>query len=240
MDFLELKPGRSVEGNSIDAFRSEFKSPKYIYLLSGTHGDEVEGVFLLNKIWDWLKEQDDLKLPLIVLPILNPDGYRQGTRGNSHAVDLNRNYPSDNWVPTCKEEKYLPGKSPLSEPENKYLIKLFDKFSPGLVFSFHTWKRMVNFNGRCLDLATFIKDRNNYPIVEDIGHATPGSLGHFVPEKYKAPVITFECPELDDELELNDIWKENEKAFTDLLSSELIENLVKEWKAKSKGKSKKE
>ena len=96
------------------------------------HGDEVEGVYLLKNIFDWLKERNEIEIPLIVIPILNVDGYRTGTRVNAHGVDLNRNLPSSNWESGARAAKYFPGNEALSEPENQFLVKLFNKFPQNL------------------------------------------------------------------------------------------------------------
>ena len=51
MIFRELRPGITVAGEKIPAFFSDVLSPqnKYIYLIAGVHGDEVEGVYVLQK-----------------------------------------------------------------------------------------------------------------------------------------------------------------------------------------------
>ena len=95
MNFTPLKSGVSVEGDEILAFKSEEKAAKYNYIMAGVHGDEVEGVFLLQELFKWLQDEE-ISLPLIVIPILNVDGYRSQTRVNAHGVDLNRNLPSSN------------------------------------------------------------------------------------------------------------------------------------------------
>ena len=141
MNFTPLKAGTSVEGDEIPAFRSEDKASKYIYLMAGVHGDEVEGVYLLQELFKWLQDED-LTLPPVVIPILNVDGYRSGSRVNAHGVDLNRNLPSSNWSEEAREEKYHPGSEALSEPENKYLVKLFEKFPPKFILTLHSWKPM--------------------------------------------------------------------------------------------------
>jgi protein MpaA len=223
MEFISLKPGRSVEGDEIPCFRSEIKSNNYIYLMAGTHGDEVEGVYVLQQLFDWLKENEDFTLPLIVLPILNVDGYRASTRVNAHGVDLNRNYPTANWTKEARDKKYYPGEKALSEPENQFLDKLFQKFAPRFIMSFHSWKPMLNFNGDCEKIADFLHKFNSYPICSDIeGHPTPGSLGEYGPEKYQSPVLTFECPLLSEDVSLRKIWEENKEGLQDLLQSELL------------------
>jgi len=228
MIFVELEPGKSVEDMEIKAFKTDVKADKYLYLLAGTHGDEVEGVYVLQQLFDWLKDEHALSdLPIVVVPVLNPDGYRNSSRVNSHAVDLNRNYPSDNWVGTVKKEKYNPGPEALSEPENKFLIKLFDKFKPGLVLSFHSWKPLLNFNGDIEDVADYISSFNEYKPVPDIGYPTPGSLGCFVPEKYNCGVLTFECPVLKGDISLKSIWEENEEGLKSFMQSSLLLEKIK-------------
>lgn len=228
MIFLELEAGKSVEGNTIEAYKSDIKADKYLYLIAGTHGDEVEGVYVLKELFEWLKDEHNISdIPVVVVPILNVDGYRSSTRVNSHAVDLNRNYPSENWTDKAKKEKYFPGPAPLSEPENQFLVKLFDKFKPGLVLSFHSWKALLNFNGEIEDIADYLSSHNEYETAEDVGYPTPGSLGCFVPEKYNCGVLTFECPVLAEGKSLKQIWNENEEGLKSLLQSNLLAEKLK-------------
>ncbi len=226
MIFVDIEAGESVEGREIHAYKTDLKSkaPKYIYLIGGTHGDEVEGVYVLKELYSWLKTEHDLKdLPMVVVPILNVDGYRTQTRVNAHSVDLNRNYPTKDWSTEHRAPRYYPGPKPLSEPENQYLLKLFEKYKPGLILSFHTWKPMINYNGDCQDMAEILSSHNKYELSPDIGYPTPGSLGTFVNEKYKVGVITFECPELNkDRASLKDIWQENETGLKAFFKSELL------------------
>lgn len=223
MIFLDLPSGKSVEGNEIEAFRSEVSGDKYVYLMAGTHGDEVEGVYVLQKLFEWLKEDHSLKdIPLVVIPILNPDGYRMSSRVNSQGVDLNRNYPTQDWTGEYTQDKYNPGSGPLSEPENVFLDKLFHKYHPGVILSFHSWKPILNYNGDAQDIAEYLSSYNQYPVEGHIGYPTPGSLGTYAPEKYSSPVLTFECPVLKEDLTLQDIWSVNEKGLKSLMQSDLL------------------
>jgi protein MpaA len=224
MIFSELEGGVSLEGHPITVFKTEIKAPKYLYLIAGVHGDEVEGVYVLKELFQWLKLEHSLKdLPMIVIPILNVDGYKNQTRVNAHLVDLNRNLPTKDWTRACKEPRYNPGTGPMSEIENQFLIKLMDKYKPGLILSFHSWKPILNYNGDCKDVAEFLAHYNNYDMASDIGYPTPGSLGTFAVEKYHSPVLTFECPELIKHREtLKEIWIENETGLKKFFSSDLV------------------
>ncbi len=229
MIFSELESGKSLEGHDIPVFKTEIKSSKYLYLIGGVHGDEVEGVYVLKELFQWLKNEHSLKdLPMIVLPILNVDGYRANSRVNAHLVDLNRNLPTKDWSTLHAKPRYNPGPKALSEPENQFLVKLLDKYKPGIIISFHTWKPILNYNGDCKDIAEYLSGFNNYEIASDIGYPTPGSLGTFGVEKYKSGVLTFECPELKKHKEtLKEIWVENEQGLKGLFQSDLIWNKLK-------------
>lgn len=223
MIFTEIESGISVEGNPIQAYKSNITDGKFFYLIAGVHGDEMEGVYVLKQLFDWLKtSKDSIKIPIIVIPVLNVDGYRDQNRVNSHGVDLNRNLPTHDWSPDCAKDRYFPGHEPLSEPENKFLLKLFEEYPPGFVISFHTWKPIVNYNGDAEAVAKFLAAYNQYPLQDDIGYSTPGSLGTYLSEVLNVPSITFECPELADKESLNEIWLENKVALLKLFSSEIV------------------
>ncbi len=229
MIFSEIEKGKSLEGLEIPVFKTDIKAQKYLYLIGGVHGDEVEGVYVLKELFQWLKTEHSLKdLPMIVLPILNVDGYHTNSRVNAHLVDLNRNLPTKDWSTVHAKPRYNPGPKPLSEPENQFLIKLFDKYRPGMIISFHTWKPILNYNGDCKDVAEYLAGFNSYEIASDIGYPTPGSLGTFGVEKYNSGVLTFECPELKKHKEtLKEIWVENEQGLKGLFQSDLIWNKLK-------------
>lgn len=222
MIFSPLPFGKSVEGHDIEAYKTDIKGKNFLYLLAGTHGDEVEGVYALKELFLWLQEEHSLKeYPIIVIPNLNPDGYRRGTRVNAHGVDLNRNYPTSDWTNVARKERYNPGPEALSEPENKFLLKLFEKYPPKFILTLHSWKPLINFGAHSEDVARFIAERNDYPISPDIGYPTPGSLGTYIMEKYPdSGIITYEFPPLDSGKTLKEIWAENEKALKELLIDE--------------------
>ncbi len=231
MKFLELEPGITTNNNKIPLFRTTNDGKKYLYLMAGTHGDEIEGIHLLKKLFQWLQSDEiQANIPMIVIPIQNIDGHQAVTRQNANGVDLNRNFPTDDWKKFTKDSKYNPGTHPLSEVENSFLVKLFEQYPPSLIISFHSWDPMINYNGDSKEIADFLNRHNNYVVKADIeGHITPGSLGTYGPTKHNCGVITFECPELTPErikergdLTLDDIWKENEMAFKKLFKSDLL------------------
>ncbi len=225
MIFHPLKPGQSLEGREIALHSNQEQAKKYVYLIAGVHGDEVEGIYVLEQLFTWLKTQKNLpKVPLMLIPIANPDGYHHHMRLNANGVDLNRNLPTQDWTAEVAKPKYNPGPKALSEKENQFLVQTFKKHPPSLILSFHSWKPILNVNGEgaVQKVAELLHQHNDYPVKSDIGYPTPGSLGTFGPEKYQAGVLTFECPRLDCGKSLQEIWQENEPGLKELLSSDLL------------------
>lgn len=224
MKFTALSPGTSVSGEKIPAYISEKKALQYNYILGAVHGDEVEGAHLANELLKWLSQTTEVEMPIVIVPILNVDGYKLKKRVNANGVDLNRNLPSAQWTAQALEPKYFPGNAPLSEPENKFLVGLFEKYPPRFIISFHSWYPVINYNGDCKEVAEFLASFNKYPIEADfINHPTPGSLGEYGPQLLKCPVLTFECPVLSETISLDNIWNENEEAFKKLFTTKIIE-----------------
>ena len=222
MKFELIVKGKSSLGKDIPVFQSGVNQKGYIYIMAGTHGDEPEGVYVLDKLFAWLQENDRSFMPVIVIPILNPDGLELKTRTNGNKVDLNRNYKTKNWQPTSEKERYFPGPHPMSEPENQFLDEIFRTYPPSFILSFHAWKPLIDYDGEALEIAHFLSQFNSYPVTDYIGYPTPGSFGTYIQENFKVPVITFECPESSLEKSLEDIWLENEKGLKALFTDKIL------------------
>lgn len=212
MTYTKLKVGHSVNHKEIIAYANNTCTDNYIYLIAGVHGDEPEGVFILDKLFSWLKIQN-LAKPTIVIPVINPDGLALNTRVNGNAIDLNRNWPSSSWSKEFVESRYNPGTSPLSEPENIFLYDLFKQFKPSIIFSFHTWHPMLDHNLHAKQVAHYLAKYNNYQVVDYIGYPTPGSLGSYVDEVLNCGIITYELPAASSKLSMDDIWLNNATAL---------------------------
>ena len=219
MSWTPLPSGRSVQGRSIEARCSGADADSWVYLLGGVHGDEIEGIYVLEQLISRLENEWDWKGDGLVIPVLNPDGKEAGKRTNARGVDLNRNLPSAHWCADSRGEDYMPGEEPLSEPENRFLDGLFKSHRPRLVMTFHSWKPLLNYNGDCRGIAEFLGSYNNYSVCSDIeGHPTPGSLGEYGPEVYNCPVLTLEFPKLSSGITLEEIWEENAAGLTALFT----------------------
>ena len=86
-----LKETVSKLGNKIQLLGNDYH--KNILVIGVFHGDEPQGDFLIN---EYLKNNQ--KSELLFIPCLNPDGMKLNTRQNANNVDLNRNFPTKNWI----------------------------------------------------------------------------------------------------------------------------------------------
>jgi murein peptide amidase A len=182
-------------GNPIQLFSSpEDGAERPLLFVGGVHGDEPEGVELAEKILSWLqKNHKENFYPWLLIPCLNVDGYRSKERTNANGVDLNRNFPSEDWSPLAKAPRYFPGTGPASEPEVSALCQLIGDKKPQVIVHFHSWEPCVVYTGAIgRSWAEKAAMGTGYEVREDIGYPTPGSLGQYGWLNCKVPVICIE------------------------------------------------
>lgn len=195
----KLTLGRSVEGRAIEAFVCGNASPTTVLVLGGVHGDEPKGVFVARRLIDVLMDQprEGEFSHLIVVPVVNPDGYERRKRRNARGVDLNRNFPTENWTGSPRRSRMHGGDSPASEPETRAVIDAVRRFSPARIITIHSIgleRYCVNYDGPAGRLARTMARLNGYPVQASIGYATPGSLGTWAGIERRIPTITLELP----------------------------------------------
>jgi len=153
------------------------------------HGDEPQGKYLIE---EYLKENSDTRIMFI--PCLNECGYNRNCRTNSNGVDLNRNFPTKNWVLGEKND-YYGGEKPASEEETKFIINVIEQYKPKLILSLHAPYKVVNYDGDAREISEKISEIIGYPVEESIGYPTPGSFGTWAGIERKIPTITLELDE---------------------------------------------
>lgn len=162
-----------------------------VLILGGVHGDEPEGVAAAEGLIAEFMKKYPLNIDLSIIPMFNPEGVLLKTRGNSKEIDLNRNLPTKDWSPEIKAPRYNPGPAPLSELENKHLVKWIENERPKMIYSLHSWNPMLNVNGDVIE-AKVISEITGYTIEKDIGYPTPGSLGTYAGLERNIPTLTYE------------------------------------------------
>jgi hypothetical protein len=205
---------RSVEGRPI-RMRTIGEGPRRVLWIGGIHGNEPEGSLATEELPAAFAGRPGLgqRVTLTIVEDLNPDGRAARVRGNAHGIDLNRNYPAQNFAPSATN-----GAVPLSEPESRALHDLIVALDPHLVVVAHSWGRkpdgppcFVNFDGPAEHLARRFSELSGYAVVpsESI-HGTPGSLGSFVGIDRRTPILTIEYERDRSPLQC---WRETEAAI---------------------------
>ncbi|MBF9002213.1 murein tripeptide amidase MpaA [Vibrio nitrifigilis] len=192
--------GRSVLGAPLFYFPAQSHSPETGLIIAGTHGDETASIALLSSA---LRSIEYSKLSHHLILSVNPDGNQLGVRSNANGVDLNRNFPANNWDPSgtvyrwnsnCPERnvRLSSGHCKASEPETQALIKLIEHLSPKFVISFHEPLACIDSIDK-LGLGERLSDLFQLPLVANVGYETPGSFGTWC-EQICLPNVTLELP----------------------------------------------
>ena len=146
--------GTSAQGRAILAHWYGSGSSMVMFV-GGIHGNEKSSTLTMESWLDELERYAD-RIPanrtIVVITNANPDGYAGNSRFNANGVDLNRNFPSDNWSANVTGPGYTNkinggGTSPLSEPESSSLANFVNQYRPRAVLSFHAVASIVSPNG---------------------------------------------------------------------------------------------
>lgn len=181
---------------------------KTILIIGVVHGDEPQGKFLIENYLKNIKSA--CKNRLLFIPCLNPDGLALNARQNPNGVDINRNFPTQNWDKNSFIPEYFGGKAPASEIETNFVVEVIEEFSPNIILTLHSPYKVVNYDGPAQEIAQKISEIINYPVESDIGYATPGSFGTYAGIERNIPIITLE---LDEEIDVKELIAPVNKIF---------------------------
>lgn len=168
-------------------------NPK-VLVIGVFHGDEPQGDYLIR---EYFSKNPNTKLALI--PRLN----KSNTRVNLNGVDLNRNFPTQNWELSEKNE-FFGGEAPACEEETKFIIDTVERLHPAVILTLHAPFKVVNYDGNAKKIAEKISSIIGYPVEENIGYPTPGSFGTWAGIEKGIPTITLE---LDEEINVEELEK---------------------------------
>ncbi len=197
-----LKETFSKLGNKIQLLGNE--NNKQVLIIGVFHGDEPQGKFLIE---EYLKENDNSQM--LFIPCLNPDGMSLNIRQNSNKVDLNRNFPTKNWI-LSEDRDYFGGNEPASEVETRFMVEILEEYKPKFILTLHSPYCVVNYDGDALEYAEEISKIIGYPVQSDIGYPTPGSFGTYCGIEREIPTITLE---LDETVDVKTLVKPVHKIF---------------------------
>lgn len=183
--------GTSVQGAPIRVL-TVGSGPRKALFVGGIHGDEPEGSVTTAELpaaFDAAGLAESVTLT--ILEDANPDGRAAGTRGNANGIDVNRNFPAQNFDTTDPSN----GIRPLSEPETRAVVATVDRVGPALILVAHSWagRQFINFDGPAREIARQFSEASGLPVEESSSFApTPGSLGSYFGRDLGIPVLTIE------------------------------------------------
>lgn len=190
--------GISQNGVNLEVFEPVSGKPQ-ILIMGSIHGDESLSTVLLSEC---LRSMNQNELKAAVVLAANPDGVLNGTRCNARGVDLNRNYPTENWSPDPvyyrnqpgmpQDIALSPGEKAGSESETTSLMNLTEELNPKLIVSIHGFLGCID-DPDATPIAKDMAKRGNMELVPDVGYATPGSFGSWC-KQMEIPIITYELP----------------------------------------------
>jgi protein MpaA len=133
--------GRSVRGRPIYAVRLGDPASHHKVLVVGCiHGNECAGKAIVRKLRRTTLPRN---LDLWLVPDMNPDGSRAGTRQNGRGVDLNRNF-SYRWRRIGERwDTYYSGPRPFSEPESRAARDFVLDHRPDITIWYHQHMSLV-------------------------------------------------------------------------------------------------
>ena len=194
---VSLRKGCVSHGNlPIFHYDKKSKDKKGLRILAMAliHGDEFPSGSVARS---WMERLNELepRSTWRIIPVANPDGLIQGIRTNAKKVDINRNFPTKNWHNLAIKmwrERYkstwrkYPGPRPGSEAETRCLIGHIKDFRSDFIISIHTPLGHLDFDGPKMKYP-------NYNLLpwRRFGHF-PGSLGRYMWQDHKTPVLTIE------------------------------------------------
>lgn len=197
--------GTSAQGRAITAYRFGEGSNPIMYV-GALHGNEISSKVLLDQ---WVRELDDNPglLPagrsVVVIPAVNPDAVAARKRVNANGVDLNRNFPANDWksavsLPGGGQTASGGGTAPLSEPESRALANYIQAQRPRLVLSYHAVASLVEANeaGDSTQLAALYCSTSRYRNIPRsrnyFTYDTTGAMEDWMRDKLGLPALVIE------------------------------------------------
>ena len=224
--------GFSLAGRPIEAYTFGAGEKQYL-IVAGIHGGyEWNTVALANEMITYINENPEAipsDITLYIIRNMNPDGEMRSHdvdgRVNNNGVDLNRNFPSDNWVTDWDRDGcwiYRPttgGMYAGSEPETRSVMSFIGSHKIDAMISYHSaalgvFPGGVPWEAPSKQLAKALSKATGYPYPPiDTGCKYTGTLADWAVENGVGAAVDME---LSNHKETD--FEENLKALKALLN----------------------
>ena len=191
---------------------------KVFAILSSIHGTEDAGTPLSIALASHLQRQVHLLegKTILLVHLTNPDGFVAELRGNRNNVDINRNFPTQNFG-----RGIFNGQEPLSASETKELLQFLHFYRPERILVMHQPLNCIDYDGNSESLARHLSTVSGIRI-KRLGSRS-GSLGTYVGIQLQKEIITLELPSYASEKSSEWLWDK----YGDLLIAFLVFPLEK-------------
>ena len=191
---------------------SESKRPVYmekindsdqsILIIAVIHGNEWSGYPLLRSFLEEIDSNPMLSknISLLLLPLANPDAYAIDRRNNLNWVDINRNFPADNYGKSRRD-----GTSSFSETESQIIYDIVEKYRVKGIVVFHEPFDCIDYNGPAQKWAEFVGQQSQLP-VKKLSEMS-GSIGSYFGKNRNIPVLTIELPAYSHVKSVDYLWE---------------------------------
>lgn len=172
-----------------------------IALLASIHGTEPAGTPLSIQFAAYISANPTIleNKTILLIHVTNPDGVVEGIRGNRNNIDINRNFPTDNFG-----RGIFNGEEPVSAIETQVLLDFLEEYQPDRLLVFHQPVNCIDFDGNSEALAKHMSDVSGMRI-KRLGSRS-GSLGTYIAYKLEKEIITLELPSYASGKEAEWLW----------------------------------
>lgn len=206
--------GYSENGRAIDGYEIG-DGAECVLFFGGIHGNEKGAVSLLQQFANEILTSPELVSStkrVIILPLLNPDGYYQEIyRDNANGVNINRNFTTPGWTAYPDEETFA-GTEPFSEAETRLLRDVVQECEAELMIAFHSQGGVISpeASPESIALADWYASKTGYTIYNDWNY--PGTATQWFMSTTGNPAITVEMTSHD-----KSDWDINRSALLELI-----------------------
>ena len=134
-----------------------------------------------------------------MLPLLNADGLVMNIRGNRDNIDINRQFPTENFG-----RGWFNGDEPLQSIEAQVLMGFILDIRPERILVIHQPLNGIDYDGPAKELANFLSEQSDIRI-HRLGSRS-GSMGTFFGKELGGSVLTLEIPNNYNALDSSQLW----------------------------------